>query len=224
MSKIFLLGIFSLVMVVVLLVYLDSKGQIDTELIKQTFKNLQAQTTKFADGSEITYLVPEQPESDKITPSQELIDKANAENATEADKAINQIITPQQDVPQYSKKDPIGVVISGYILLKDEVTEENIKPFVYKLLIHISCKDVIENEVEGFIYCSTDDIFGRVETSEGGKDKDGNELGGYFEYFWHPKFADQSGFYEVNILVTKDQAQLDGTYKEYEKSYKIQVL
>ncbi len=65
---------------------------------------------------------------------------------------------------------------------------------------------------------------GRVETEHGGKDADGNDLGGFFQYVWHPKFTDTSGFYDVNILVTKDQAQVDGTYKEYEKSYKIQVL
>ena len=210
-------------MLVVLIVYFDSKGQLNTASVQQTFINLQQQITKFSDGSSITYLVPEQPESEKIAPSDEIIEKAQAENATDVDKAVEQIITPQENVPQYSKEDPRGVVVSGYIILKDEATGDNIKPYTYKVLISLEC-DNDRNMVDGFNYCSTNSIFGRVETEHGGRDEDGNELGGWFEYIWHPKINDSSAFYDVNILVTKDQPQLDGTYKDYEKSYKIQVL
>jgi len=223
MSKIFLIGIFAVIMIVVIMGYLQSKDQLNTEYVQQTFKNLQAETTKFTDGSTITYLIPDQPESEKIQPSQEVIQKAQEENATSADKAVEQIITPEENITQYSKEDPRGVVVSGYILLKDQITGENIKPFTYKVLITISC-DEEKNLVDGFNYCATKEIFGRKETEHGGRDADGNELGGFFEYIWHPKFADSSAFYDVNILVTKDQAQLDGTYKDYDKSYKIQVL
>lgn len=210
-------------MLVVFIVYFDSKGQLNTASVQQTFTNLQQQITKFSDGSSITYLVPEQPESEKIVPSEEIISKAQAENATDIDKAVEQIISPQENVPQYSKEDPRGVVVSGYILLKDQVTGDNIKPYIYKVLISLEC-DNDRNMVDGFNYCSTNSIFGRVETEHGGRDEDGNELGGFFEYIWHPKINDSSAFYDVNILVTKDQPQLDGTYKDYEKSYKIQVL
>jgi len=223
MSKVYLVGIFFVIMVVITIGYLQSKDQFNIEYAQQTFKNLQAETTKFTDGSSITYLVPDQPESEKIQPSQEIINKAEAENATSTDKAINQVITPEENIPQYNKQDPRGVVVSGYILLKDEFTGENIKPFTYKVLISIMC-DEEKNLVDGFNYCATKDIFGRVDTEHGGRDADGNELGGFFEYIWHPKFADSSAFYDINILVTKDQAQLDGTYKDYEKSYKIQVI
>jgi len=223
MSKVYLIGIFLVIMVVITIGYLQSKDQFNIEYAQQTFKNLQAETTKFTDGSSITYLVPDQPESEKIQPSQEIIKKAQAENATSTDKAIEQIITPEENIPQYNKQDPRGVVVSGYILLKDEFTGENIKPFTYKVLITIMC-DEEKNLVDGFNYCATKDIFGRVETEHGGRDADGNELGGFFEYKWMPKFADSSAFYDINILVTKDQAQLDGTYKDYEKSYKIQVI
>ncbi len=223
MSKLLLVGIFTIIMVVITIAYLQSKDQLNTEYVQQTFTNLLVETTKFPDGSEISYLVPEQPEAEKITPSQEVIDKANAENATDVDKAVAEIITPVTNIPQYSKQDPRGVVVSGYILLNDEVTGEYIKPFVFKVLIEIQC-DEDKNLVDGFNYCVTEGIFGRVETENGGRDEDGNELGGFFEYVWHPKYTDTSGFYDVNILVTKDQAQVDGTYKEYEKSYKIQVL
>lgn len=210
-------------MLVVFIVYFDSKGQLNTASVQQTFTNLQQQITKFSDGSSITYLVPEQPESEKIVPSEEIISKAQAENATDIDKAVEQIISPLENVPQYSKEDPRGVVVSGYILLKDQVTGDNIKPYIYKVLISLEC-DNDRNMVDGFNYCSTNSIFGRVETEHGGRDEDGNELGGFFEYIWHPKINDSSAFYDVNILVTKDQPQLDGTYKDYEKSYKIQVL
>lgn len=223
MSKLYLVGIFVIIMVVITIAYLQSKNQFDTEFIQQTFKRLQAETTKFTDGSTITYLVPDQPESEKIQPSEEIITKAQAENATSVDKAIEQIITPEENIPQYSKQDPRGVVVSGYILLKDEVTGENIKPYTFKVLLTIMC-DEEKNLVDGYNYCSTKDIFGRVETEHGGKDEDGNDLGGFFEYVWHPKFSDTSGFYDINILVTKDQPQVDGTYKDYNKSYKIQVL
>jgi len=210
-------------MVVVTIGYLQSKDQFNTEYVQQTFKNLQAETTKFTDGSSITYLVPDQPESEKIQPSEEVIQKADAENATSTDKAVEQIITPIENIPQYSKDDQRGVVVSGYILLIDQVTGNFVEPYTFKVLLRISC-DEEKNLVDGFNYCSTNDIYGRVETVHGGKDKDGNDLGGFFEYVWHPKFADSSAFYDVNILVTKDQPQVDGTYKDYEKSYKIQVL
>lgn len=223
MSTIFLLGIFAIISAVGLIVYLDSQGQLDTTAIQQTFTKLQEETTKFSDGSSLTYLIPEQPKSEKIAPSEQVITKAQAENATSVDKAVEQIITPVPNIPQYTKADKRGVVVSGYILLKDEVTGNNIKPFIFKVLISIMCDDD-KNLVDGFNYCSTKDIFGRVETVHGGKDKDGNELGGFFEYIWHPKNADSSAFYDVNILVTKDQAQVDGTYKDYEKTYKVQVL
>ena len=210
-------------MLVVFIVYFDSKGQLNTASVQQIFTNLQQQSTKFSDGSSITYLVPEQPESEKIVPSEEIVTKAQAENATSVDKAVEQIISPQENVPQYSKEDPRGIVVSGYILLKDEITGDNIKPYTYKVLISLQC-DNDRNMVDGFNYCSTNSIFGRVETEHGGRDEDGNELGGFFQYIWHPKINDSSAFYDINILVTKDQPQLDGSYKDYEKSYKIQVL
>lgn len=223
MSKIFLIGIFVVIMIVITVAYLQSKDQFNTEFVQQTFQNLQAETTKFTDGSSITYLVPDQPESEKITPSKEIIDKAKSENATEVEQAVEQIITPVENIPQYSKADERGVIVSGYILLKDEVSGENIKPYTFRVLITIEC-DEEKNLVDGFNYCSTNSVFGRVETENGGRDEDGKELGGFFDYVWHPKYSDTSGFYDVNILVTKDQPQLDGTYKEYDKSYKIQVL
>ncbi len=212
-------------MVVVLLVYFESKGQLvdSTVAIQQTFTKLREETTKFSDGSSITYLIPEQPESEKITPDEKVVKKAEDEKATNVDKAVEQIITPVENIPQYTKADKRGVVVSGYILLKSDVTGENIKPYNFNVYISIICDDDL-NMVEGFNYCSTNDIFGRIVTVDGGTDKDGKELGGFYEYFWHPKNSDSSAFYDVDILVTKNQPQLDGTYKDYGKSYKIQVL
>lgn len=212
-------------MVVVLLVYFDSKGQlVDSSIaIQQTFTKLREETTKFADGSSLTYLIPEQPESEKITPDEKVVQKAEDEKATSVDKAVQQILTPVENIPQYSKADKRGVIVSGYILLKDDVTGEIIKPYTFNVYIRIGCDQDL-NMVEGFNYCSTNDIFGRIVTVDGGTDEDGRELGGFFEYFWHPKINDSSAFYDIEILVTKNQPQVDGTYKDYEKSYKIQVL
>lgn len=221
MAKIYLLGLFIVVIIVVLLVYVDTKKP--AEFIQQSFESLKQETSTFADGSVLTYLIPEQPEADKITPSEKVIEKASAENATTVDKAVEQIVTPEKNIVQYSKGDTKGVIVSGYIILIDSNTGENIRPYKYKLLISILCDDV-KNMVDGFNFCSTDPIFGRVETVDAGKDEDGNDKGGYFEYKWFPKITDSSAFYDVTILVTSDQRQLDGTYKDYTKSYKIQVL
>lgn len=220
MPKIYLLGVFAVITIVILLVYVDSK---DVEIIQQTFTSLKQEITKFPDGSTITYLVPEQPQSQKITPSKTITEKASAENATTVDKAVEKIVTPEPNITQYSKSNTNGVVISGYILLIDSNTRENVKPYKYKVLISIIC-DQDKNMIDGFNFCSTDPIFGRKETSNAGKDEDGKDQGGFYEYIWHPKGSDSSAFYDVTILVTSDQRQLDGTYRDYTKSYKIQVL
>lgn len=215
-----MLGLFVVIIIVVLLVYVDSK---DVGIVQQTFTNLKQEITRFPDGSSITYLIPEQPKSDKITPTKTVTEKASAENATTVEKAVEQIIKPEPNITQYSKADTKGVIVSGYILLIDSNTGENVKPYKYKVLITIVCDDN-KNLVDGFNFCSTDPIFGRKETSDAGKDEDKNDLGGFYEYIWHPKGSDSSAFYDVTILVTSDQRQLDGNYKDYTKSYKIQVL
>lgn len=200
--------------------YLDSEN---LEIVQQTFTNLKQEITRFPDGSSITYLIPEQPQSEKITPSKTVTEKASAENATTVEKAVEQIIKPEPNITQYSKADTKGVVVSGYILLIDSITGENVKPYKYKVLITIVCDDD-KNLIDGFNFCSTDPIFGRKETSDAGKNEDGNDLGGFYEYVWHAKGSDSSAFYDVTILVTSDQRQLDGNYRDYTKSYKIQVL
>lgn len=221
MAKIYLLGLFIVAIIVVLLVYVDTKKP--AEFVQQTFESLKQETTKFPDGSVLTYLVPDQPEADKIAPSEKVIQKANEENATTVDKAVEQIVTPEKNIIQYSKDDTKGVVVSGYIILIDSNTGENIQPYKYKLLITIECDDD-KNIVDGFNFCSTSSIYGRTETLDAGKDQDGNDKGGYYEYNWHPKLVDSSAFYDVSILVTSDQRQLDGSYRDYTKTYKIQVL
>jgi len=205
----------------VILVYIDTKNPV--ELVEQTFTNLKKITTEYSDGSAITYLIPEQPESEKIAPSEKIIEKAQDENATTVEKAIEKYIAPQENIVQYSKEDPKGVVVSGYILLTDEITGKFVKPYTFRVFITLECDSEL-NLVDGFNFCTSDPVFGRVETTNGGKDKDGNDLGGFFEYVWHASFKTSSGFYDVSILVTKDQPQIDGTYKDFKKTYKIQVL
>lgn len=221
MAKIYFVGIFAVVMVVVILIYTQSANPL--ELAEQTFKNLKQETTKFTDGSIITYLVPEQPENEKIAPSQKILDRAKQNNATTIDKAVQQVLTPQQSIIQYSKSDVNGVTVSGYIILVDSITGENLKPYTYPVHFSIEC-DEDKNMVDGFNFCSTEAIFSRTTTTDAGKDKDGNDVGGYYEYRWHPSYRDSTAFYDVTILVTSDQKQIDGTFRNYEKTYKIQVL
>jgi len=208
-------------MAVVILIYTQTTNPI--EVAQQTFENLKQETTKFADGSIISHLVPEQPESEKIAPSQQIIDTAKKSNATTVDKALEQVLTPQETIIQYSKADVNGVVISGYIILIDSITGENLKPYTYPVHFSIEC-DEDKNMVDGFNFCNTEGIFSRTTTVDAGKDKDGNDVGGYYEYRWHPKLKDSSAFYDITILVTSDQKQADGTYRNYEQTYKIQVL
>ncbi len=223
MAKIYLLGLFLIALLVGTIVYLDSDGQLTTQYVQQTFKGFIQNKIIFPDGSSVNILSPDQPQSEKKTPSKEAVDKALAENATIVDKAVEKIVTPDPNINQYSKADSRGVVIAGYILLVDDYTGDYIQPYNYKVYISIECDDE-KNMIDGFNFCNTDSIFGRVTTEHGGKDADGNVLGGWFSYVWHPKNSDSSAFYDVDILVTKDQPQLDGTYKDYHVSYKVQVL
>ena len=221
MAKIYFVGIFAVVMILVIVIYMQKSNPV--ELAEQTFTKLKEETTKFPDGSIITFLVPEQPESEKISPTKQVTDKAHQTNATKVDKAVEKIMTPVPTIIQYSKADPNGVVISGYIILIDSITGENLKPYTYPVHFSIVC-DEEKNMVDRFNFCSTEPIFARTTTTDAGKDKNAKDLGGFYEYKWHPKFKDSSAFYDITILVTSDQKQADGTYRNYEKSYKIQVL
>jgi len=223
LAKIYLLGIFLLVLAVLTILYLEDDGQLSTQYIQQDFKGLIQDMKIFPDGSSVNILQPDQPQSEKKAPTQEVIDKATGENATNIDKAVEKIVTPDPDIVQYSRDDSRGIVVAGYILLKDEITGKNIEPYIFRVFIQIEC-DEEKNSVDGFNYCNTESIFGRVTTEHGGVDSDGDDLGGWFTYTWHPTRVASSGFYDIDVLVTKDQPNLDGTYKDYHTTYKIQLL
>jgi len=208
-------------MVLVIIVYTNQGATVLA--VDKTFQALKAETSKFTDGSELTYLIPEQPEGEKLKP----IVKDLPPDATEQEKAISKavetIATPVKDVPQYTKDNALGVVVSGYVIIIDSATQQAMKPYTYDVMIQIQCDDIL-NDVDGFNYCNTKPLVGRVQTDDAGKDADGVDKGGYYKYVWHPANVVSAGFYDVIITIVSDQKNQEGRYENYEKSYKIQVL
>lgn len=215
-----LLGVFLIIALVGFLVYYDGYG---TPSAFIPVANFISETTTFADGSLITFLIPDQPEADKTKPvtKQVVTDEETGEEVivpVEVDAP-----TPVTNVPQHSKSDPKGLQVQGYIVITDSATGNPIKPYVYNVLVQIKCDDQL-NDVDGFSYCNTSSIFGRVQTDDGGKDEDGIDRGGYFLYKWYPKNQDSNAFYEIKVVVTSDVKNAFGLYDNYVKTYNVQVI
>jgi len=216
-----LFGVFLIILLVGFLVFYDGFGGISAKT--PILGDFIEQTTKFTDGSLITFLVPDQPQSDKSTPVTEQI-VVNKETGKEEIIPVEvEAPIPIPSVPQHSKSDKKGVQVQGYIIITDSATGLPIKPYVYNVLVQIKCDDVL-NDVDGFSYCNTSSIFGRVQTSDAGRDKDGVDKGGYFLYKWYPTNKDSLSFYEIKIVVTSDQKNAFGTYDNYSQKYSIQVI
>lgn len=215
-----LLGVFLIILLLGFLIYYDGYG---TPAILVPVANFISETTTFADGSMITFLIPDQPEADKTKPVTEQIitDEETGEEVivpVEVDAPI-----PVTNVPQHSKSDPKGLRVQGYIIITDSATGNPIKPYVYNVLVQIKCDDAL-NDVDGFSYCNTSSIFGRVQTDDGGKDDDGLDRGGYFLYKWYPTNKDSNAFYEIKVVVTSDVKNAFGLYDNYVKTYNVQVI
>ena len=215
-----LFAVFLVILLVGFLVYYDGYGTPEAFIPIGQFIS---ETTKFADGSMITFLVPDQPEGDKSKPVTKQVVK-DEETGKEVIVPVEvDAPTPVTNVSQHSKGDPKGVQVQGYIIITDSATGQPIKPYVYNVLVQIKCDEGL-NDKDGFSYCSTDGVFGRVQTEDGGRDSDGVDKGGYFLYKWYPKLQDSLAFYEIKIVVTSDQKNAFGLYDNYVKSYSIQVL
>lgn len=181
----------------------------------------------YADGSCVELLIDDkkhtidgEPVDQKVTQKQVVI---NEETGKGSVQDVTYTIEGHDDIPQIRKDNPSGVVVQGYVKLMDATTGNPMKPYIYNVLVQIECAEDL-NEVDGFDYCSTSPIFGRVTTDDGGKDENGVERGGYFKYVWHPKFTDSLAFYDVSVLVTSDQLNSAGRYENYENKYQIQVI
>jgi len=213
-------GIILIIGFIGFLIYYDGFG---TPQIAVPLVNFITETTKFGDGSYITTMVPDQPvgENSKPVTTKVLVNDNGTETVVEV--VPENITAPVKNVAQFSKSDPNGVVVQGYILLVSASSGLPIQPYVYNAMILIECDDEL-NDKDGFSFCSTKDIVGRVTTEDGGRDEDGEDRGGFYQYKWHPKFGDDLAFYDVTVLVTSDQKNSFGQYENYEKSYKIQVL
>ena len=138
-------------------------------------------------GNTVSFKVPDYP----TNPQQDNI-ILTSKNSTE--EVISQ---PDVDRQLCYKTDKNGCIIKGYTKLKHPITGNDIIPYVYNYLITIECKVA----VEGFDYCSTEFVSNRGLTSDGGKDEEGNPLGGYFFMKWRPHINTSIAIYDVKIFV-----------------------
>lgn len=181
------------------------------------------QTTKFADGSFITILTKNQPESEKEAPVEKVIvtDKETGESKIVEVEKPDQL-KPVKGIVQYSKSDVDGVVVQGYIQLTDSNTGIVIKPYEYRALIEIACDEVL-NDKDGFNFCQTSPVFGRVITTDGGRDEDGNDRGGFFIYKWRAGNSASLAYYDVKILILPSISS-EHPHSQFEKEYKVQLI
>ena len=213
------LGIVLIVALIGFLVYYDGYNITSPVQLNQFIE----ETTKFADGSFITILTENQPESQKEAPVEKKIvtDEKTGESKI-VDVPVPDRIKPTKGIVQYSKSDVNGVVVQGFILLTDSTTGQVIKPYEYNALIEIACDEEL-NDKDGFNFCATDPVFGRVISQDGGKDEDGKDKGGFFIYKWRPSNSASLAYYDVKILIMPS-VSIDHPHSQYEKEYKIQVI
>lgn len=182
----------------------------------------------FPDGSSVDLLVSDNPDSinSEPIPQQVEVPKIVKSNTTDGYETVTEIkeLEGADGVAQIIKTNPKGVVVQGYIKLMDATTGNPMKPYTYDVLVQIHCDDDLNIDDDGFNFCTTDSIFGRVQTDDAGKNDNGDELGGYFNYVWYPKLNDSIAFYDVQVSVTSDQKNSAGQYENYENSYKIQLV
>jgi hypothetical protein len=183
-------------------------------------------TNCFPDGSCLTVLIEQPQAGNQQPPVDEVIEVEKVkivddEYVTETEKVVIENI---EGVIQIEKEDPRGVKVQGYVIIHNAVTNLPIKPYVYNVMVEIECDEELNETDDGYNFCATKSIFGRVQTSDAGLGEDGKDLGGYFEYVWHPKFADSQGFYNVSILVTSDQKNQYGQYDNYTNEYTFQLI
>jgi len=216
----YIFGIILILVFVGFLIYYDGYG---TPSIIIPLTNFISETTTFGDGSFITTMVSDQPVGEKSKPVTTKVEVNDNGTKTIIEVAPENIVAPVTNVVQYSKSDPNGVPIQGYIMLMSAITGQPIQPYVYSVMVLIECDREL-NLNDGFVYCSTSPIVGRVQTEDGGRDEDGDDKGGFYIYKWHPKGTDDLAFYDITVLVTSDQKNFSGQYENYEQTYKIQVL
>lgn len=177
----------------------------------------------FPDGSCVTVLINEPPKSEGDAVNTVEIEDVKIVNGSYVTETKTIIVPKEEGIPQIRKDDPRGVEVQGYIKLISAVTKTPIKPYLYNVLITIECDETKNTLPDGYNYCNTTPIFGRVTTDDVGV-VDGEEKGGYYLYRWHPKFTDALAFYDVTVLVTSDVKNSQGQYENYENTYKIQVI
>lgn len=206
---------------VALLWYTQTVPSEAIELLEQGKDIFEKFTKTSTKGDEITVLIPKTSTGDSIPVVVEI-----AENATLlveiADKAKIQICY---------REDPNGCLLSGRGILTHPETLQPIIPYTYTWIINIECAEV----VIGFDYCNMNDVQADGFTADAGKDEDGNDLGGEYEYVWHPSgitYAGtytktgelvQKGLYDVEVFIRSKTLEDTKRYEEWWDIYQIEM-
>ena len=135
----------------------------------------------YPDGSCVTVLITDQPDNtiNEDLGKEVTIEKTKIVNGTYVTEEEVIQVKKQDDIPQIRKDNPNGVVVQGYIIIHNSITGDPIKPYVYNVMVEIECDEEL-NTHEGYNYCNTDSIFGRVQTEDAGISDKGKVLGGYY--------------------------------------------
>ena len=192
-----------------------------TEILEKGIDIYEKFTKTSTKGDEITVLIPKTSSGESIP-----VEVVIAENATQvveiADKAKIQICY---------KEDPNGCLLSGRGILINPVTLLSIEPYTYTYIINIECAKILD----GFDYCSTFDVHADGFTSDAGKDEDGNDLGGEYDFIWRPSgetYAGtytnsgelvQKGLYDVEVFIRSKTLEETDRYDEWWDIYQIEM-
>src|SRR3990167_306408 len=196
---------------------------------KQLFEE---KITKFPDGMEISNVYQVQKTMEDANPSDpSLLGFQNPfspqQHETVPVNYTAEQVAQLQPVEQDTVTNPIETyvigykpfpTIQGYIKIKDKATGEYVKPFIYKSMITISCKSSME-------FCALMTCRRWVKTQDGGKDADGNDLGGFYYYVWMPSQPTDiyEGLYDVCIQVSSLEKNNFGIYPTNKHCYQIRM-
>ena len=200
------------------------------ELANTAKELFEEQTTTFLDGMEISHVYQVQKSSDDANPLDTLAQNSLLQeqhqtvpvNYTAEQVAQLQPVEQEQPLVQAIPTYVIGVKpfpeIQGYIKIKDPVTGKILIPYIYKTLITISCRSSMQ-------FCALTDVVRWIQTEDGGKDANDNDLGGFYYYKWPPSHPTDilEGLYDACINVTSLEKNSFGIYPSNKHCYQIRM-
>lgn len=181
------------------------------------FEKFGRESTK---GDTISIFVP------KVADEPQQVPVKKSENFTQVAE-----VADKEKIQVCYISDPNGCILTGTSKLINPVTFEPIIPYTYTYNFNIECAEILN----GFDYCHTDDINRNGFTTDGGKDSDGNDIGGEFREVWHPYGDDfstkydsggnlvQKGLYDVEVFVRSKKLAETDRYEEMWINYQIEL-